>query len=125
MNDNGNFDNYGRSFTRVIVMLGCFATMGAVLYVYVQINWKDIDGATAGQLGGVLGMILAGALSMANSVIGYDFGSSQGSEKKSDTLAGIAGSPPVAPGTVTTTTTTPTPSTVTTTAAAPGGATVP
>lgn len=83
------FDNYGRSFTRVIVMIGAFATMGAVLYTYLHLDWKSMDGATAGQLGGLLGVILAAATGMANSVIGYDFGSSQGSEKKSDQIAAV------------------------------------
>lgn len=81
-----NFDNWGRSFTRVIVMLGCFATMAAVLYVYMHIDWKSLDGATASQLGGVLGIILGAATGFANAVIGYDFGSSQGSEKKTDQI---------------------------------------
>lgn len=74
-------------------MVGAFATMATVLYVYLHIDWKNIDGATAGQLGGVLGVILAAATGMANSVIGYDFGSSQGSEKKSEQIANIAAEP--------------------------------
>ena len=83
-----------RGIIGILLVAGFFCAMAVVLYIVRDINWKGLDGGTAGIIGTLIGSVVTATLNLAQSYVGWLFGSSAGSERKTELLAQAQPVPP-------------------------------
>lgn len=83
-----------RGVTGLLLTLGLFGIFAADYWVITHVDWKSLDGVTAAQVSGLISTATTSAMMLAKEYVGWLFGSSAGSERKTELLAQA---PPVKP----------------------------
>jgi len=82
-----NEKSFLRGITGLLLVGGLFGLFGADFWVITHIDWKSLEGATAAQVGGLISGATTSAMLLAKEFVGWLFGSSAGSERKTELLA--------------------------------------
>jgi uncharacterized membrane protein YeaQ/YmgE (transglycosylase-associated protein family) len=76
-----------RTLVGVTIIIGFFLAMAAVLITVRDVEWRQLDGGTAGIIGSLIGSIVTSTFGLAKDYVGWLFGSSASSDRKTELMA--------------------------------------
>lgn len=77
-----------RSIAGAIILVGFFFVVAAVLWGVQHFDWRSVTQEAAALLGSIVGAVLTHVAGLAKDYTGWLFGSSVGSERKTELMNG-------------------------------------